>query len=44
MVEEPFFSIPIVITPIGQGNVIAEPVVDSPVTMVITPIVCSPMT
>jgi hypothetical protein len=41
MVEEPFFSIPAAVTPIVQDNVIAEPVVDSPVAMVVTSIVGS---
>jgi hypothetical protein len=35
MVGEPFFSIPAVVTPIVQGNVIVESVVDSPVPMVL---------
>jgi hypothetical protein len=43
MVAEPFFSIPTVVTPMVQGNVVAEPVVDSPVPVVATPIVGSPM-
>jgi hypothetical protein len=43
MVEESFFSIPADVTPIVQGNVVAEPVVDSPVTMAATLIVGSPM-
>jgi hypothetical protein len=43
MVAEPFFSIPTAVTPMVQGNVVAEPVVDSPVPVVATPIVGSPM-
>jgi hypothetical protein len=43
MVAEPFFLIPAAITPIVQGNVVVEPVIDSPVTMTATPIVGSPM-
>jgi hypothetical protein len=43
MVTEPFFSVPAAITPIVQGNVVVEHVVDSPVTMVATPFVGSPM-
>jgi hypothetical protein len=44
MVAEPIFSIPTAVTPMVQGNVVAEPVADSPVPMAITPIVGSPMT
>jgi hypothetical protein len=44
MVAESFFSVPAAVTPITQGNVIAEPVVDSPVHMAATPIIGSPMT
>jgi hypothetical protein len=44
MVAEPFFSVLAAVTPMTQGNVVAEPVVDSPVPMVATPIVGSPMT
>jgi hypothetical protein len=44
MVAEPFFSVPVVVTPIVQGNVVVKPVVDSPVTMAVTSIVNSPMT
>jgi hypothetical protein len=44
MVGEPFFSIPTAVTPILQGNVVVEPIVDSPVPMAVTPIVGSPMT
>jgi hypothetical protein len=43
MVGEPFFSIPAAVTPIVQGNVVVEPIVDSPVPMAATPIVGSPM-
>jgi hypothetical protein len=44
MVAEPFFSVPAAVTPMTHGNVVAEPVTDSPVPMVVTPIVGSPMT
>jgi hypothetical protein len=44
MVAEPFFMVPAAVTPMTQGNVVAEPVADSPVPMVATPIVGSPMT
>jgi hypothetical protein len=44
MVAEPFFSVPTAVTPMTQGNVVAEPVVDSPVPMAATPIIDSPMT
>jgi hypothetical protein len=44
MVAEPFFSVSVVVTPIVQDNVVVKPVVDSPVTMVVTSIVNSPMT
>jgi hypothetical protein len=43
MVTESFFSIPATVTPIVQGNVAVEPVIDFPVPMVATPIVGSPM-
>jgi hypothetical protein len=43
MVAEPFFSVPAAVTPMVQGNVVAEPVVDSPVPMAVTPIVGSLM-
>jgi hypothetical protein len=36
-----FFSVPAAVTPMVQGNVVAEPVVDSPVPVAITPIVGS---
>jgi hypothetical protein len=42
-VQEPFFSIPDVVTPIIQGNVVVELVVESPVTMAKISIVGSPM-
>jgi hypothetical protein len=44
MVAEPFFSVSAAVTPMAQGNVIAEPVADSPVPMAATSIVGSPMT
>jgi hypothetical protein len=44
MVTEPFFSVPAAVTPMAQGNVVAEPVADSPVLMAATPIVGSPIT
>jgi hypothetical protein len=44
MVAEPFFSVPAAVTPMTQGNVVAEPVANSPVPMAATPIVGSPMT
>jgi hypothetical protein len=44
MVAEPFFSVLAAVTPMAQSNVVAEPVADSPVPMVATPIVGSPMT
>jgi hypothetical protein len=44
MVAESFFSVPAAVTPMAQGNVVAEPIVDSPVPMAATPIVGSPMT
>jgi hypothetical protein len=43
MVAEPFFSVPTAVTPMVQGNVVAKPIADSPVPMVATPIVGSPM-
>jgi hypothetical protein len=39
-----FFSVPAAVTLMVQGNVVAEPVVDSPVPVAITPIVGSQMT
>jgi hypothetical protein len=44
MIAEPFFSVPAAVTPMAQDNVVAEPVADSPVAMIVTPIVGSPMT
>jgi hypothetical protein len=44
MVAEPFFSVSAAVTPMTQGNVVAEPVTDSPVPMTATHIVGSPMT
>jgi hypothetical protein len=44
MVAEPFFSVPAAVTPMTQGNVVAEPVANSHVPMVAIPIVGSPMT
>jgi hypothetical protein len=41
MIAEPFFSVPAAITPIVQGNVVVESVVESPVSMTATPIVGS---
>jgi hypothetical protein len=43
MVTEPFFLVPTAVTPMVQGNMMAEPVVDSPAPMAATPIVDSPM-
>jgi hypothetical protein len=43
MVAEPFFSVPAVVTPMAQSNMVVEPVADSPVPMAATPIVGSPM-
>jgi hypothetical protein len=44
MVAEPFFSVSAVVTPMTQGNVVAEPITDSPIPIAATPIVGSPMT
>jgi hypothetical protein len=44
MVAEPFFLVPAAVTPMTQGNVVAEPIADSPIPMAATPIVGSPMT
>jgi hypothetical protein len=44
MVAEPFFSVHAAVTPMAQGNVVAEPVADSPIPMATTPIVGSPVT
>jgi hypothetical protein len=43
MVAEPFFLVPAAVTPMVQGNVVAEPVVDSPIPVAATPIVGSSM-
>jgi hypothetical protein len=43
MVAGPFCSVPAAVTPMVQGNVVAEPIVDSPVPVAATPIVGSPM-
>jgi hypothetical protein len=43
MVAELFFSVPAVVTPMVLGNVVVEPIEDSPVTMAATPIIRSPM-
>jgi hypothetical protein len=44
MVAEPFFSVPAAVTPMVQGNVVAELVVDSPIPVIAMSIVGSPMT
>jgi hypothetical protein len=44
MVVEPFFLVPAVVIPMMQGNVVAEPVADSPIPMTATPIIGSLMT
>jgi hypothetical protein len=44
MVAEPFFSVPAAVTLMVQGNVVVEPVADSPIRMATTPIVGSLMT
>jgi hypothetical protein len=44
MVAEPFFSVPAAVTPMTQGNVVAESVADSLVPMTTTPIIDFPMT
>jgi hypothetical protein len=43
MVTELFFSVPTTVTPIVQGNVVVELIVESPVPMVAMPIGGSPM-
>jgi hypothetical protein len=43
LIGEPFFSVPATATPIVQGNMVVELVVDSPVSMAATPVVGSPM-
>jgi hypothetical protein len=44
MVAEPLFSVPAAAAPMAQGNVVAEPVANSPIPMAAMPIVGSPMT
>jgi hypothetical protein len=44
MVIEPFFSVPAAVTPMTQGNVVTEPVADSPVPIAARSVVGSPMT
>jgi hypothetical protein len=44
MIAEPLFSVPTTVAPMAQGNVVAEPVADSPIPMAATPIIGSPMT
>jgi hypothetical protein len=44
MVIELFFSVPAAVTPIVQGNMVVELIVESPVPMVATSIIDSPMT
>jgi hypothetical protein len=43
MFVEPFFSVPATITPMVQGNVVGDPIVDSPVLVAATPNVGSPL-
>jgi hypothetical protein len=43
MVTKPFFLVPAAVTPIVQGNVVVEPVVESHVPMAATPIIGSLM-
>jgi hypothetical protein len=43
MVEESFFSVPTDVTPMVQDNMVVEPIIDSPVPMVVTPIISSLM-
>jgi hypothetical protein len=43
MVAEPFFSVPAIVTPMVQGNVVAEPVADSPIPVAATHVVGSSM-
>jgi hypothetical protein len=43
MFVEPFFSVPATITPMVKGNVVGDPIVDSPVLVAATPNVGSPM-
>jgi hypothetical protein len=42
-IVEPFFSVPATVTPMVQRNVVAKPIVDSPVPVAVTPVVGSPM-
>jgi hypothetical protein len=44
MDAEPFFLVPATVTPMARGNMVVEPVVDSPIPMAATPIVGSPIT
>jgi hypothetical protein len=44
MVAEPLFSVPAAAAPMAQGNVVAEPVANSPIPMTAMPIVGFPMT
>jgi hypothetical protein len=44
IVVKPFFSVPAAVTPMTQGNVVAEPVTDSPVPMAAKSIVGSSVT
>jgi hypothetical protein len=44
MVAEPLFSVLAAVAPMAQGNVVVEPVADSPIPMTATPIIGSPMT
>jgi hypothetical protein len=43
MVAQPFLSLPAAVTPMVRGDMVVEPVIDSPVPMPATPIVGSPM-
>jgi hypothetical protein len=44
IVAEPLFSVPTAVAPMAQGNVVAEPIADSPIPMAATAIVGSPIT
>jgi hypothetical protein len=44
LVAEQFFSVPAAVTSMAQGNVVVEPVTDSPIPMPATPFVGSLMT
>jgi hypothetical protein len=44
MVVELLFLVPAAVAPMAQGNVVTEPVGDSPIPMAATPIIGSPMT